>query len=295
MVWVTMYLPYWYIIRPAILKSGGIPQLTETVFNLNVAALVLTTLAGYVLNDWFDRDIDAINKPDRVFWGRFVSPGTALLVYAALVTGVHILAVLIDQKLDSMSRWPLWVYPGLSILLILYAWKLKCTPLSGNLLVSFLCGTVPVITMLPEERILCITSFYAPELIESAKTMVWTYAFFAFLLNFFREQVKDLEDYKGDAACGCATLPVIKGLAFARKPAIVTGAVTTFFTGLLVNFWMANSAPIWQIYAGVATLLIPSGSVTVILAFTRNRKGYSYSSTIIKLIMFSGTILLIRF
>lgn len=113
-------------------ERGGIPLLTAPVFNLMGAATVTTTLAGYVLNDWFDRDIDLINKPRRVFWGKYLSPGIALLFYATLVTTVHVMAVYIDQALNPGNHWPLWLFPGVSFLLFVYAWKLKCTPVAGN-------------------------------------------------------------------------------------------------------------------------------------------------------------------
>jgi 4-hydroxybenzoate polyprenyltransferase len=295
MVWVTMYLPYWYILRPAILKGGGIPLLTVPVFNMIAAATVITTLAGYVLNDWFDREIDLINKPGRVFWGKYLSAGTALLFYAALVTAVHVMAVYTDQALNPGNHWPLWLFPGVSFLLFIYAWKLKCTPVAGNLLVSFLCAAVPVITLLPEGRARLITAFNAPELMESAESLIWIYGFFAFIFNYLREQVKDLEDFSGDAACGCNTLAVIKGRTFARKPAVVTGMLVTALTGVLIRYWTETAAPLWQIQAGAATLLLPAAIVTVLLALARTSAHYAYASVLIKIIMFSGTILLIRF
>lgn len=295
MVWVTMHLPYWYILRPAILRGGGIPLLTEPVFNLIAAATVITTLAGYVLNDWFDREIDLINKPRRVFWGKYLSSGLALLFYAALVTAVHVMAIFIDQALHPDNHWPLWLFPGVSFLLFIYAWKLKCTPVAGNLLVSFLCALVPVITLLTEERARLITGFNAPELMESAESLVWIYGFFAFIFNYLREQVKDLEDFPGDAACGCRTLAVIKGRTFARKPAVITAVLVTALTGVLIEYWIDTSAPLWQIQAGVAALLLPAAVVTVLLAFARTSAHYAYASVLIKVIMFSGTVLLVRF
>lgn len=295
MVWATMYLPYWYILRPAILRGGGIPLLTGQVFNLIIAATVITTLAGYVLNDWFDRDMDIINKPRRVFWGKYLSPGIALLFYAALVTAVHIMAVMIDQALAPGNHWPLWLFPGVSFLLFMYAWKLKCTPVAGNLLVSFLCALVPVITLLPEGRARTITGINAPELMESAESLVWIYGFFAFMFNYLREQVKDLEDFSGDAACGCNTLAVIKGRTFARKPAVMTGVLVTILTGVLLKYQIETAAPLWQIQAGGAVLLLPAAIVTVLLAFARTSAHYAYASAIIKVIMFSGAVLLVRF
>lgn len=58
-VLLTQWVPYWYVLRPAILRAGGLPVLTEYSFRLLAATTVVATLAGYIINDYFDRHIDA--------------------------------------------------------------------------------------------------------------------------------------------------------------------------------------------------------------------------------------------
>ncbi|MBL7826445.1 MAG: geranylgeranylglycerol-phosphate geranylgeranyltransferase [Saprospiraceae bacterium] len=294
MVFLTMYLPYWMILRPAVLKAGGIPILTERGFYMIVLATVVTTLAGYVLNDWYDRDMDKINRPKSVFWGRYLPASFALLFYAGLVTVAHALAFFIDQELHPRSHWPLWVYPGVSFLLFFYAWQMKCTALIGNLLVSFLCAVVPIIALLPEERALWITSFEQPDLIQQAESLVWLYAVFAFVFNLLREQIKDLEDFPGDSACGCKTLAVLKGPRFAKKPAVFISVAATGLISVLLLFWRETGAPAWQVNTGIVLLLVPALLTTGLLFFARQAKHYTWSSALVKLIMFAGIFLLLR-
>ena len=54
MVFLTQYIPYWFVLRPAILKAGGIPVLSERTFFLISIATLLTTLGGYVINVMVD-------------------------------------------------------------------------------------------------------------------------------------------------------------------------------------------------------------------------------------------------
>ena len=218
-VFLTQYIPYWFALRPALLKAGGIPILTAYTFKLIAAATILTTLAGYILNDYYDRNIDAMNRPRRAVWGRVLPPNFALILYSIIVGAAHWLAFLIDKEVQPRDHWPLWVFPGISFLLFLYAWMFKCTAVMGNLLVSGLCALVPVVMLLPEQRAIWLTSFVQPDPVQKAVALVWLYALFAFLSNLLREQIKDLEDFQGDAACGCNTLAVLKGPRFAKKPA----------------------------------------------------------------------------
>lgn len=293
-VFLTQFIPYWFILRPAILKAGGLPILTPYIFGLIAAATVLTTLAGYVLNDYYDREIDTINKPHRVIWGPYLPESFALVLYSGLVIIVHLLAFMIDQRLQPASHWPLWVFPGVSFLLFLYAWQLKCTAIIGNLLVSFLCGVVPVIMLLPEDRPVWITSFIQPEAMQTAVSSMWMYGLFAFITNLLREQIKDLEDFIGDSQCGCATLAVIKGTRFARKPAGFTGLTVSILIGFLLFFWRETGAPGWQVNAGGVLLLLPALVATFIIWNARGKKDFSRASLLVKIVMFAGLFLLLR-
>ncbi|MBL7784216.1 MAG: geranylgeranylglycerol-phosphate geranylgeranyltransferase [Saprospiraceae bacterium] len=293
-VFLTQFIPYWFILRPAILRAGGIPVLDTTTFGLIAAATVITTLAGYVLNDYYDREIDVINKPERIIWGRYLPAPFALVLYSGLVILVHILAFAIDQALHPPSHWPLWVFPGVSFMLFLYAWQLKCTAIMGNFLVSLLCGIVPIIILFPEDRPIWITSFVQPEAMQIAVSSVWMYGFFAFMTNLLREQVKDLEDFVGDSQCGCATLAVLKGPRFARKPAGFTGLTVSILIGFLLFFWYQTNAPRWQIISGAILLLLPALVATLVIWNARSKRDYSRASLLVKIIMFTGLFLLLR-
>lgn len=293
-VFLTQFIPYWFTLRPAILKAGGLPILTPLTFGLIALATVLTTLAGYILNDYYDKEIDLINKPHRVIWGRYLPAPFALVLYSGLVILVHLLAFAIDQYLQPANHWPLWVFPGVSFLLFLYAWQLKCTAIMGNFLVSVLCGVVPIIMIFPEERPIWITSFIQPEAMQNAVSSVWLYGLFAFMTNLLREQIKDLEDFIGDSQCGCNTLAVLKGPRFAQKPAGFTGLTVSILIGFLLFFWQQTGAPDWQILAGGVLLLLPAVIATLIIWNAKGKSDFSRASLLVKIVMFAGLFLLLR-
>ncbi len=293
-VFLTQFLPYWLVLRPAILKAGGIPLLTERSFGMIAVATLLTTLAGYILNDYYDQEIDAINKPNRVFWGKMVPGSVALAIYAVLLTAVHFIAFLIDYELKPANRWPLWVFPGVSFLLFLYAWQLKCTPVMGNFMVSLMCGIVPIIVLFPEERAIWLSSFQQPDIIQQASGLVWLYGLFAFVTNLLREQVKDLEDFTGDAACGCTTLAVSRGVRYAKKPAVFTGVTVFILIFLLLYFWQTTGATLLQLSIGALLLLLPAFLATILIYHARTKRDFTRASALIKVVMFAGLFLLLR-
>lgn len=294
MVYLLQYVPYWYGLRPALLKAGGIPLLDVRSFHLIAAATVLTALAGYVLNDFYDRDMDAMNRPKLAVWGRMLPPSFALALYAVLVGAAHWAAFLIDRTLKPGDHWPLWLFPGISFMLFLYAWAFKCTAVIGNLLVSGLSALIPIVMLLPEQRAIWLCSFVEPELVHQAVGLLWLYAIFAFTANILREQIKDLEDFQGDAVCGCTTLAVLKGPNYAKKPATATGLLLSLFIGLLLVFWKETSAPAWQIWSGVALMLIPCLLATATLYLASSKSDFRRAGLWLKTTMFSGVFLLLR-
>lgn len=294
-VFLSQWLPYWYVLRPAILKAGGIPVLNERIFGLIAAATVLSTLAGYIINDYYDREIDAINRPDLVVVGRHVPSGIVLLVYLGLTVLVHLLALRIYVLLpEPRSFWPLILFPVVSLFLFLYAWQMKCTPVLGNVLVALMCGAAPIIALFPEDRAIWLTSFREPDLIHEATGLVWVYAIFAFSTNLLREQVKDLEDFQGDAACGCNTLAVLKGPRVAKIPAGILGLMVSALIALLLFYWAQHDVPDKHIGAGAALLLIPALLATGLVFFGTAKRHFSRASLCIKIIMLAGLFLLLR-
>ena len=148
--------------------------------------------------------------------------------------------------------------------------------------------------LMPEQRAIWLTSFVAPDTIHQAVGLVWLYALFAFLSNFLREQIKDLQDFPGDAACGCNTLAVLKGPRFAKKPAALTGLALSAFIGILLLFWQETKAPEWQIMAGVLFLLIPSLIITILLYLAKAKPDFNKADMLLKMVMLLGIPLLAR-
>ena len=97
--------------------------------------VALITAAGNVINDFFDAEIDAINRPDRPIPSGAVSRGAARgFAITLFLAGI----------LVSFFTNPLCI--GIAIfnvvLLIAYAAKLKSTPFIGNIVVAYLSASI---------------------------------------------------------------------------------------------------------------------------------------------------------
>ena len=66
-------------------------SLSDLQYGLLVLVTVLLAAGGYVINDIFDQDTDAENKPNTALVGKSISEGNAYYIYIGLtLTGVAI-------------------------------------------------------------------------------------------------------------------------------------------------------------------------------------------------------------
>lgn len=145
----------------------------------------LTAAAGNIINDIYDIEIDRINRPSRPLPSSLIKIKSAATFYFILV-----LISLVISLLVSLLAFTIVLISHL--ILLLYSKYLKKVPLIGNITVAFLTGLVfifggvsvkhPMVAIIP--------------------------AAFAFLINFIREIVKDMEDVEGDTKAGVVTFPV---------------------------------------------------------------------------------------
>lgn len=292
-VFLSQWMPYYMVLRPAILRGGCVPALDGRMFGLLCANTVLATLAGYLINDIFDAPIDAQNKPNRLVVGRFLSRSAVLLGYVGLLLVVLMLAVYLDLRVFPRQKFAMTgLFAGVSGLLFLYSARLKCTPGLGNVVVAGLCAIVPLVVWYPELRPLQLLGFQDAALLQRTMMTFWNFVVFAFVATLFREMVKDIEDHSGDAACGCHTLPVLRGPRIAKRWAMFVGVLLTTNLVLLIFYWLQNTAPIWKIAAAVLCLLLPAVFASVKTAIGQTKTDFSQASFAIKLLMLAGILLL---
>ena len=153
----------------------------------------LTASAGNVINDYFDINIDKINRQGRVLPKGELTLKEALNFYIFL-TGIALLFSVFISLLALLEVF------FAAALLFLYSYKIKKIPLLGNFVVAFLTGFA------------FIYGGIAVNNVEAAMIP----ALFAFLINFIREIVKDMEDIEGDKQQGINSYPAVHGFKKAK-------------------------------------------------------------------------------
>jgi len=192
--------------------------------------VALITAAGNVINDFFDAEIDAINRPDRPIPSGAVSRGDARRFAVTL----FLAGILVSFFTNSLC---IGIAIFNTLLLIAYAAKLKSTPLIGNIVVAYISASIflfggalngldGLIRIIP---IAAIT-------------------FFAMLS---RELLKDAEDVEGDRAGGADTVPIRIGIKKTSEFALIT-TVLAVAASFIPYFWWGA----WYLWGIIAVDII---------------------------------------
>jgi 4-hydroxybenzoate polyprenyltransferase len=273
------------VFRYGFLKQQDIwLSLSDFQYALLVLATVLLAAGGYVINDIFDQDTDTDNKPNKVIVGKSISEGNAYYIYA----GLTLAGVAVGMYLSNVIQKPgfISIFIFIAALLYFYATTLKQMLLLGNIVVAALLGFSVLIIGFFD---LFPTTYEGnADKMALLFSILKDYAVFAFILNFIREIVKDLEDFGGDYKQGMRTLPIVLGVAKTSKV-----AVGLLFVPLLILCYylntniLENNLYIATIY-GLIFIIAPLLLCIIQMFSAKTKKEFHQVSTFLKWIIFFG-------
>lgn len=191
-----------------------------------IGSLALAFVTGFtltgsamIINDYYDRDIDAVNEPGRPIPSGEVKPDEAV-IYSLMLSGLGLAAA----YLTSLPSLAIAVFSWL-MMMVYSAWG-KRTGFLGNLMVSTCIG-LPFI--------------YGGVMVGNVSTSL-LFSALAFLSNTGREVTKGIVDTEGDSTRGVKTIAVVYGVEKASYLAAVFYLVAAVASTLplllnLVTLW----------------------------------------------------------
>lgn len=261
------------------IPEGDIPS-----FILLVFASMFIAAGGYIINDYFDINIDEVNKPGRMVVDRVISRRWAIAWHFMLSTSGVILTAL---ALPLREKWYLVVANiGCVILLWFYSTTFKRKLLIGNIIISLLTAWTILIIFFSKVDLQDAWNTAVPTQPKLFR-FAFLYAGFAFIISLVREAIKDMEDVRGDARYGCRTMPIVWGMA-------ATKAYTAIWLMVLIGILCTVQVYIlqfqWWTAVAYCVLLIIGPLIWLFYRLIRaNRtEDYRQLSHLTKLVMFAG-------
>jgi 4-hydroxybenzoate polyprenyltransferase len=288
---LTQFLFEFCIYQPIYHTGFGFTAATHQFIHI-VFASVMIAAAGYIINDYFDLNIDQVNKPGKVvvnvvisrrwviFWHLFLSLSGLFFTVLALPVATYWYLVLANMA-------------GI-VLLWFYSTNFKKQLLIGNVLISLLTAWVIVIVFFSKYPIhlnnMLVTDHHKARLF---RYMI-LYASFAFIISLIREVIKDMEDMEGDRKYNCRTMPIVWGMnaskVFVAVWIIVLVATLTILQFYVLPFGWWHSA----LYC-LLLIILPLLWILKKLFKAQDQKDFHLLSKLVKLVMLTGILSMLFF
>ncbi len=261
-------------------------EVETSLSTVGFIVLLLSTLCiaagGYIINDIYDIETDTVNKPDKVIVGKSISEKTANNLYLSFTFVGVVLGFYLSQSIGKSTFFGLFVITA--ALLYVYSSYLKQIAVVGNIVVSIL-TSLSIIIVGVFELLPAITKYN--QSVQSTMFEVLTdFAIFAFLLNFIREIVKDIQDVDGDHKAEMQTLPILLGKERTAKIAfgLTLITITIIIYYLATYLFMQKIAVVYFLIAVIGPLVY----IAIKLFSAEHDTHFKYISKMLKLVMLTG-------
>lgn len=290
---LTQALFQYAIIVPMFGIGSTSPALSNLYFWLLAISSVLIAAAGYIINDYFDLNIDRVNRPDKIVVEKHIKRRWTIIWHWILSLAGILVGFFVGLRTDII-----WLGPAnaaCALVLWFYSTSLKKKLLSGNVVISLLTSwVVLVIGFATHYRMAADPGQFASAFASKLMRFTFLYAGFAFIICLVREVVKDVEDMEGDARYGARTMPLVWGVHVSKVfagtwLAVLLAALIIVFAYVLQFGW-------WLLAAYTLLLVIvPVANVLRLLAKAQDVDDFRRLSSWIKMVMFTGILSMLFF
>jgi 4-hydroxybenzoate polyprenyltransferase len=289
---LTQCLFHFCILIPNLSSVGFKPQVAGNFFVLIIFASIVIAGSGNIINDYFDLNIDKINKPDKLVVDKYISRRWVIFWHLLLsLTGI-MCSVYVGMKLNLF--WLGLANSFCVLLLFIYSASLKKQFLIGNIVVSALTSWVVMILILPEYEALNKTSTETLEAYYKILRIGILYASFSFIISVIREVIKDMEDIDGDRKNGCRTMPIVWGLN-ATKVFVAVWLIVLIGVVAIAQLYVLRFKWWMSILYAFILIVTPLFYIFKKLIKAQSAKEFHKLSSLVKWVMLSGILSMIFF
>lgn len=268
---------------------------------LLIIASVCIAAAGYIINDYFDLNIDRVNKPNRIVIEKIIKRRWAIVWHLLLSLIGVVISFYISLSLEDGLCFLGFANFICAIALWVYSTTYKRKLLIGNILISVLTAWTVLILYFaqwphdnPGDKIIPEYAQHYELAMAKLFKLAILYSGFAFIISLVREVIKDLEDMEGDTRYGCMTMPIAWGIPVTKVFAgvwivvlIAVLAIVQFYV-LQFNWW-------WNIAYCFALIIAPLVWILYKLYQAQHVPDYHRLSTAVKFVMFTGILSMLFF
>ncbi|MBC7875074.1 MAG: geranylgeranylglycerol-phosphate geranylgeranyltransferase [Ferruginibacter sp.] len=273
------------------LYKDAVPATDLCRFTLLVFASLFIAAAGYIINDYFDINIDEVNKPHKMVVDKLIHRRWAIAWHFMLSAAGVILTVV---ALPFLQKWYLVLANILCVVLLwFYSTKFKKGFLSGNIVISLLTAwTILIIFFSKFDLVDAFGSGNSNN--HKFFRLALLYAGFAFIISLIREAIKDMEDMPGDAKYGCRTMPIVWGVNV-TKVYVTVWLVVLIAILIILQVYVLQFKWWFAIAYSMLAIIFPLLVILVKLRKSVTTDHFHQLSSLTKFVMLTGILSMIFF
>lgn len=255
----TLYLAAIFILSD---NNSAKTTLLDLHLHYIILANICVIAGGYIVNNFYDVQLDRINRPIKYGLDNYVKQETKLTIYFILN--------FLGFFFGWLISWRAAVFFAFFIFGIwFYSHKLKKLPFLGLL-------SVTILTILP---FFSLFVYY-----RNFSKIIIIHAFFLFFIIMARELVKELENLKGAIVSNYKTFPIVYGEKKSKQFFIFLLILTLIPVAITYKYPAFRYMKYYFYLAGV--VLIFSG-IFITKACTKNQ--YRFLHNILKILLLIGS------
>lgn len=253
-------------------------------FILIVFASLFIAAAGYIINDYFDINIDEVNKPEKMVVDKVIKRRWAIAWHFMLSTTGVLLTII---ALPFWQKWYLILANVLCVVLLwLYSTNFKKSLLTGNIVISLLTAWTILIIFFAKFNLTDAVGAGNGSNYKFFRLAI-LYAGFAFIISLIREAIKDMQDMAGDSKYGCRTMPIVWGVNATKVYVAVWLIVLIAAVGILQVYVLLFKWWLLIAYC-VPAIIFPLIALLIRLRKSTSSGDFKKLSSLTKVIMFTG-------
>jgi len=289
-----MYSLRYFMLEPILSLHSYSLISTDFEFSLMVFSVLLITGAASIINNYFDRKSDLLNRPKDVIVGTSINRRFAIILHSVL----SFFGVIIGFYLCALAGhfWYGLSFIFITMLFYLYSGYFKRRLLTGNIIISLLIAGITFLPWLTEYIFAKshYTQAFPTKIYHHLMILSLGFSLAGFLLNMAREIIKDIIDFRGDYQAGSKTMPIIYGKKFSRRIGSLILALNGIF---IIAAWFLYLRNIQSIQYNVLSITYLSILLVVPLFFlalsihnAKKRKQLTRIISMLQLIMLLGVL-----
>ncbi len=291
---LTQLLFFYGVVEPVRFGANFLPREFVILFFVLSLSSILIAAAGYIINDYFDLNIDLVNKPQRMVVDKSISRRWAIFFHLIFSMSGILMGFYIGLQ---TGNWFLGFANAVCVIVLwFYSTNFKKNLLIGNILISLLTAWVVLVVYFyaVQYKLDSLTYIVTDNAAQKLLRLALLYTSFAFIVTLIREVVKDIEDIEGDRKHGCRTMPIVWGVEFSKIFATIWMVILLVLL-LIVTFYILQLKMWVPALYNILLIVAPAAWSLRLLLKAETTADFAQLSSWIKAVIFTGILSMLLF